>query len=169
MNKLDLPSGVSPGSLLARIDKLDLDALRSNAGAVPAWEYLESIRKCLNKARPDLNNLAASANGILHWYFDQGSRADAAHVALSALALDIARMCDLGAAYERAQELSEASKSPKMLKELREILAGLLESFGRDGRVDPERFSGLADRLRKFISAHRSYVEDHFEPGIYSI
>lgn len=167
---MDFPENVSPSVLLERIDSLDLESLHKDKAAEKASGYVNELKAVLQQEQPDLAELAGLANAILHWYFDQGSRADPAQAQLSALALDLARLFDLSSALERAQSLKEKSAPAKrMVAELREILEGLVRSVGWDGRLDPEEFSDLSDRLHDFTKAHREFVEEHFDSGIFSV
>jgi len=88
---MDFPENVSPSVLLERIDSLDLESLHKDKAAEKASDYVNELKAVLQQEQPDLAELAGYANAILHWYFDQGSRADPAQAQLSALALDLAR------------------------------------------------------------------------------
>lgn len=167
---MNFPENVSPAVLLERIDSIELDSLHKDRAATKAAGYVSELRAGLQQEQPDLAELAGYANAILHWYFDQGSRADPAQATLSALALDLSRLYDLVSALERAQSLKEKSAAGKrMVAELREILEGLVRSVGWDGRLDPEEFSDASDRLHTFVKDHRDFVEDNFESGIFSV
>lgn len=167
---MDFPENVSPAVLLERIDSMDLESLHKDKAAEKAAGYVTELRAGLQQEQPDLAALAGNANAILHWYFDQGSRADPAQASLSALALDLARLFDLSNALARAQGLKERSAAGKrMVAELREILEGLVRSVGWDGRLDPEEFSDLSDRLHTFTKEHRDFIEENFDSGIFSI
>ncbi len=167
---MDFPENVSPAVLLERISSLDLESLHKDRAAAKAAGYVNELRAGLQQEQPDLVELAAYANAILHWYLDQGSRAEPAQAALSALALDLARLFDLSSALERARSLKEKSaRAKRMVAELREILEGLVRSVGQDGRLDPEEFSDLSDRLHEFVKEHREFVEENFDSGIFSV
>ncbi len=167
---MDFPENVSPAVLLERLDNIELDSLHKDRAATKAAGHVSELRAGLQQEQPDLEETAGYANAILHWYFDQGSRADPAQAALSALALDLSRLFDLSRSLERAQSLKEKSAPAKrMLAELREILEGLVRSVGWDGRLDPEEFSEMSDRLHHFAKEHRDYLEENFDSGIFSV
>ncbi len=167
---MDLPENVSPAVLLERIDSLDFEALHKDRASAKASGLVDELRRSLSREEPDLAEMAGFANAILHWYFEQGGRADPAQAALSALALDLARLYELANALERVQTLKERSAAGKrMVAELREILEGLVRSIGWDGRLDPEEFGDLSDRLHEFTNEHREFVEEHFDSGLFSI
>ena len=94
---MSVSNDMSRDSLLERARRIRAEILHGDSG-VPAGvtHCVHDIIGCLEDPQQDPGRLSPCAEEILHWYFDQGSKEVPLHAELSALALDIAKMAEMG-------------------------------------------------------------------------
>ena len=167
---MNLPESVSQSALLERTEGIYADVQRDRR-VLPdgVCSFIKKIKEELARPRADLMELYSYANPIVAWYFDRGFQEVPLHEAVSGLAVDIIKMCDIEKIVSQVQSILDRPDPPEFLSGIYSLFKSLRMVFTPDGRIDPARYDDLARQLRRLTAPHRPYLEKNIDRAIFYI